>query len=86
MSDQPRFINAYLIGFFFVLGLSLGSMGMVMMHHMMGGDYAYLTRRIFEAGAMSMPLVTILFIPVAMGVKHLYPWANYTYGSGDRIS
>lgn len=80
LADWPRFINAYLVAWLMVLGLALGSIGLVMMHHMTGGEYGYLTRRLCEAAAMTMPLLTIAFLPIALSTKHLFPWANPTHG------
>lgn len=85
LMDWPRFINAYLVSYLLVLGLALGSIGLVMMHHMTGGEYGYLTRRISEAAGMTMPLLTIGFIPIVIGARHLYPWANPDLVHGDHI-
>lgn len=84
-ADWPRFINAYLVGYLFILGMALGSLGVVMMHHLTGGEYLYMVRRIGESAAITMPLVTILFIPIILGARYLYPWANPSIVNGDPI-
>src|SRR3954469_16282206 len=85
MTNRPQFINSYLFAYQFILGIALGSMALVMLHHMTGGDWGYCIRRILEASAMTMPLVTILFIPIFFNAKLLLPWANYEPGHGDKV-
>jgi hypothetical protein len=75
-TNWPAFVNSYLFSYQFILGISLGSLALVMLHHMTGGDWGYCIRRIIEAAAMTMPLVTILFLPIFFGTTHLYPWAH----------
>jgi hypothetical protein len=82
---RVQFINAYLFAWLFILGLSLGSLAIVMMHHLTGGDWGYCIRRLAEASAMTMPILTLLFIPIALYPKSLFPWASYIYGSGDKV-
>src|SRR4051812_27568347 len=72
----PQFMDSYLFAYEFILGIALGSMALVMLHHMTGGDWGYCIRRILEASAMTMPLVTILFIPIFFNAKLLFPWAS----------
>jgi hypothetical protein len=47
-----------------------------MLHHLVGGTWGRATRPIFEAGAETMLLVAVLFVPVGLGVAYLYPWAR----------
>ena len=74
---QPQaFYRAYLFSWLFYLGLSLGAMGFVMLHHLTGGDWGILVRRTGENAAMVLPLMMLLFIPIALGLSSLYPWAD----------
>ncbi|MGA9528684.1 MAG: hypothetical protein WBS24_11255 [Terriglobales bacterium] len=70
------FYSAYLIGFMFWLGLSLGCMAILMLYHLVGGKWGTVIRRILEAGMTTMPLMAILFIPLAMNFPRLYAWAR----------
>ena len=71
-----QFMSSYLFAYQFILGIALGSMALVMLHHMTGGDWGYCIRRVTEASAMTMPLLTLLFVPIALNTTHLFPWAN----------
>src|ERR1700744_6577868 len=82
---REQFFSSYLFSYLFILGIALGSMVLVMMHHMTGGGWGYCIRRLAEASALTMPLLTILFIPIAMNTHYLFPWANPDLVKGDEI-
>ena len=68
-----RFFQSYLIAFMFVLGLSLGSLGLLMLQHLTGGHWGIMTRRPLESATRVLPLVAVFFLPIAIfGMKHLY--------------
>jgi hypothetical protein len=74
---EPRdFFVAYLFGHFFFLGLSLGSLGLLMIHHLTAGDWGYAVRRFFESAVANLPLLALLFVPIFFGLAQLYPWQN----------
>ncbi|MFZ0481121.1 MAG: hypothetical protein WAL71_18425 [Terriglobales bacterium] len=73
---KTDFLSAYLIGFMFWLGLSLGCMAIVMLYHLVGGKWGTVIRRILEAGMTTLPLMAILFIPIVMNLPRLYFWAR----------
>src|SRR5258707_14108666 len=70
------FYSAYLEGFMFWLGLSLGCMAILMLHHLVGGAWSIVIRRILESGMMTLPLMFVLFIPILLHLPRLYPWAQ----------
>jgi hypothetical protein len=69
------FYSAYLTGFMFWLGLSLGCMAILMMYHLVGGAWGTVIRRILESGMMTLPLMFVLFIPILLNLPKLYFWA-----------
>jgi hypothetical protein len=73
-----RFFHSYLIAFMFVLGLSLGSLGLLMLQHLTGGQWGIMTRRPLESATRVLPVVAAFFLPIAIfGMKHLYgEWLN----------
>jgi len=70
------FYSAYLIGFMFWLGLSLGCMAILMLYHLVGGAWGTVIRRILESGMMTLPLMFFLFIPILLHLPRLYFWAR----------
>jgi hypothetical protein len=80
----PRdFFVAYLFGHFFFLGLSLGSLALLMIHHLTAGDWGYAVRRFLESAVGNLPLLALLFGPIFFGLAHLYPWQDRTVVAAD---
>jgi hypothetical protein len=75
--DAAQFYRAYLLGFLVWLGISLGSMAILMIRHLTGGGWGTVIRRILGAAMRTLPLLAILFIPVILAVLKgaIYPWS-----------
>ncbi len=72
-----RFFPAYLLAFMFVLGLSLGSLGLLMLQHLTGGNWGIIIRRPLESATRVLAPVAVLFVPIFFGMKYLYAaWLN----------
>jgi hypothetical protein len=67
---------SYLIGFLFWIGLTLGCLPLLMLHHLTGGKWGFPLRPFFYAGLATLPLMALLVVPLFFGLKHLYPWAG----------
>ena len=74
-AQLPQVLRSYLIAWLFFLGLSLGSMGALMMHHLTGGAWSAPVHRYFAAALAPLPLLAVLFSILALGAAHLFPWA-----------
>jgi hypothetical protein len=72
IKSPDAFIHSYLLAFLFVLGLSLGSLGLLMLQHLTGGHWGIVIRRPLESATRSLPLVFVLFFPIFFGMKYLY--------------
>jgi hypothetical protein len=70
------FYSAYLTGYMFWLGLSLGCMAILMLYHLVGGAWGTVIRRILESGMMTLPLMFVLFLPILFHLPRLYFWAR----------
>ena len=83
---QPdQFMPSWLIGFLFCTGLSLGCLALLMLQHMVGGQWGLVTRRIYEAGTRVLPFCALLFVPVAMFAPRLFLWARPEAVQADHI-
>jgi hypothetical protein len=83
--DHEHFYRAWLVAFQFWLGVSLGSMAWSMIHHLSGGAWGMVTRRVFEASSRVLPLMAIFFLPIAFGVHDLYLWARPDAVGADEV-
>jgi hypothetical protein len=80
----PRdFFVAYLFSHFFFLSLSLGSLALLMIHHLTAGDWGYAVRRFLESAVSNLPLLALLFVPFFFGLAKLYPWKNSAVVAAD---
>jgi hypothetical protein len=68
------FFHAYLLGFMAWLGVSLGSMAILMIRHLTGGGWGVVVRRVMGAAMRCIPLLTVLFLPLLFGLPYLYIW------------
>ncbi|HEY1603111.1 MAG TPA: hypothetical protein VGG64_26140 [Pirellulales bacterium] len=68
--------HAYLTAYLFWLNISLGLTGLLMLLHVTGGAWGTTIRGVLEAGVRTLPLVGVLFVPIAFGLPSLYSWAR----------
>lgn len=71
-SMPEKFYRAYLFSYMLILGLTLGSLGLLMLQHLTGGVWGIIIRRQLEAASRNVPLLLVLFVPILMGMKYLY--------------
>ena len=81
---REHFFRAWLIGFLLWLGISLGSMALMMIQHLSGGQWGVF-RRVFEASSRTLPLMAVLFLPVLAGMTYLYPWTHPDQVAADEV-
>jgi hypothetical protein len=74
--SREYFFRGYLVGLVYWTGLSLGCLAIAMVGHLSGGDWAVVIRRVLEAGSRVLPVMLVLFIPLALGLPSLYEWAR----------
>lgn len=72
--QRDAFYRSYLVAWLFWLGVTLGAMGIVMLHHLLGGKWGVMVRRLGEHAAMTLPLLIVLFLPIALGMRSLFIW------------
>ncbi len=69
-------LHSYLFAWLFVLGISLGALVNLMVHSLTGGRWGEPIRPPLIAAARLMPAVAVLFVPILLGAKWLYPWVE----------
>lgn len=83
--SPEQFFRSYLLGFMYWFGIALGSMAILMIHHIAGGAWGAVIRRLLESSIGTIPLLAVLFIPVALGVHHIYEWSHADVVANDPI-
>lgn len=71
-------LRSWLLGFIFWGGISIGSLGILMLQYLTGGAWGVAIRRTVEAASRTLILVALLFIPIAIGVYlgKFYEWTH----------
>jgi hypothetical protein len=49
------------------------------------GAWGIVIRRIFEASSRTLPMLAILFVPIALGMHELYPWTHADHVLHDPV-
>ncbi|MGA7785388.1 MAG: hypothetical protein WB997_12180, partial [Candidatus Acidiferrales bacterium] len=71
-----QFYRSYLLAFVFWIGIPVGSMAILMLHHLTVGGWGFVIRRALEAATRTLGLMALLYIPLLLGISHLYGWAQ----------
>jgi hypothetical protein len=72
VTKSEDFYHAYLFSYMWVLGLTLGSLGLLMLQHLTGGTWGIIIRRPLEAASRNIWLVLVMFAPMVLGMKYFY--------------
>lgn len=72
MKSPAHFFESYLMSYMLILGLTLGSLGLLMLQHLTGGDWGVVIRRPLEAATRTLWAVALLFLPIVAGMNYLY--------------
>jgi hypothetical protein len=65
-----------MVGYVFWVGIALGCLGLTMLHHLTGGSWGLPVRRPMESAGITLVPLALLFLPIALGLPHLYEWAR----------
>lgn len=85
-ASQPALAYAsYHFAFMLCLGLALGALFFVMVHHIAGARWGVVVRRIAEAIASTLPLFVLLFVPILAGRLHLFEWMRPEVAEHDHL-
>ena len=74
--DPRRAAFALLAAHAAVVSVVLGALAMVMIGHVTGATWFVLLRRRAEDVTAALPALAVLFVPLLLGVRVLYPWAG----------
>jgi hypothetical protein len=87
VTSPDKFYQSYLMAYLLVLGLTLGSLGLLMLQHLTGGNWGIIIRRPLEAAAQNIWLVFLMFVPVVLGMNSLYrAWLDPELRKADPLS
>src|SRR5579864_156445 len=76
LGDKADFFHSYLVAYLFWIGVTLGSLALLMVQHLTGGRWALVIRRILEASSRTLPLMAVAALPLLAGMKTIYGWSR----------
>jgi len=85
VSNPAQFFQSYLMGYMLVLGATMGSLALAMIHQLSGGKWGVVIRGILGASSRILPVLTVLFVPILFGMGHLYHWSHAEAVAADEI-
>jgi hypothetical protein len=74
--DARRALWAYHFAFTYWAGIGMGTLILLGALHVTKARWAVVLRRMLETVPLSGVLFLVLFIPIAIGAKQLFPWAD----------
>ena len=77
--NLTQFLQSYLMAYMWCLGATLGCFALGMVHQLSGGAWGVVIRRPIGAASRLLPVMTLLFMPIAFGMGHLYSWMNVAH-------
>jgi hypothetical protein len=83
--DRTSAAQSYLFVWWFLLGLPLGSMMILMVHNLTGGGWGELIRPPLEAALNLLPASLALAVPLLFGLPALYAWARSSDVAADPL-
>ncbi|HEY3383658.1 MAG TPA: hypothetical protein VGK32_17985 [Vicinamibacterales bacterium] len=74
--SPAQFFHSYLFAYVYWFGLGIGCLAISMIYHLTGGGWGVAVRRLVEAGAATLPLMALLFVPLLFGLPQIYEWTD----------
>lgn len=74
--DAEQFFRGWLVAWMFWLGLSLGSLAVLMVHNLTGGRWGNASFAAIDSGVRTVPLAALAIIPILVGLDSIYPWTE----------
>lgn len=85
IQNPDRLFRSYLVAFAFVATAGLASFFFVMVQFLSGSAWSVTSRRIMENIMITVPACALLFLPIAFGLHHIYPWTNPALAQSDAL-
>jgi hypothetical protein len=83
-SSEPRApLFSYLVAFLFWTSLVVGTLFFVLVQHVARAGWSVVLRRTAENLIGAAPVLIALLVPVVLGVRHVYDWADGARAAAD---
>lgn len=79
------FFRAFLVGWVFWTGITVGCLALLMLHHLTGGAWGLVVRRVLEAASRTWPVMALLSLVFIPGLHFLYEWTHTDVVQADPL-
>jgi hypothetical protein len=76
VTNPEQFFRSWLLAFLYWIAIPLGCFALLMLHHLVGGAWGIVIRRLLESGIRTFPLLALILVPVLIQLPRLYLWAR----------
>ena len=84
-SSSKEFYFSYLTSYFFWLSILLGGIFFTLVHHGFSATWSTVIRRVMENIIILMPIFTLLFFPIVVGMDKLFLWTSPELVAADHL-
>lgn len=85
ITNPERFFLSYTVAFTYTTAVGLGAFFFVMAMYLAGSAASVTYRRIMENIMITLPVGALLFIPLAFGLKYVYPWTHAEVVQSEKV-
>lgn len=83
-SNRAGAMESYLWAWLFWGGISIGCLGISLLHNTVGGNWGVVIRRFLEAGMRTLLITVIGVIPILLALPLLYAWKDPAVVAGSK--
>jgi hypothetical protein len=83
--DPQQTLFSYLAAWVFAVSVCIGALLWVQMAHAVNAGWMVVLRRRAEDVLAALPVLAVLFLPVLLGLRTLYPWARSAGDLDERV-
>jgi hypothetical protein len=83
--NRAQFFRSWLPSYLFWFSIVAGALAVLMLQYVTGGEWGLMIRRPLGAAARTMWVMLLLFIPIAVGFRDIYPWANTAWEGFNEV-
>jgi hypothetical protein len=85
ISNPDQFLRSWLVAFLYWVAIPLGCFALLMLHHLVGGAWGIVIRRLLESGTRTFPLLFVVLLPLLAQLPRLYIWARPEVVENDHL-
>ncbi len=74
--DPTTVFASYLVAWIVISAIPVGALAVLFTAYLVRAGWTHDLHDLLARTALTMPVVAVLFIPIVVGMEHLYPWAS----------